>query len=115
MSRALARSPRAAAIATSCRRISLFASRSRIVSAVCCAPAMLPHAVLDCGDLHERGALLPLRFDAIGCLARARQIFGGNLREHDVVQHPVAESRLANLLDRCQSQVDRAIGWQSRR
>ena len=64
----------------------------------------------DCGDLHERGALLPLRFDAIGCLARSRQIFSGNLREHDVVQHPVAERRLANLLDRCQSQVDRAIG-----
>lgn len=43
-------------------------------------------------------------------VARARQIFGRDLREHDVVQHPVAERRLADLLDRSERLMNRAIG-----
>ena len=65
---------------------------------------------LDRGDLRERCALLPLRFDSVRRLARAGEIFGRDLREHDVVQHPVAKCRLADLRDGGERLVNRAIG-----
>ncbi len=67
-------------------------------------------AQLNRRDLHERRALLPLRFDSIRRLARAGEIFGRDLREHDVVQHPVAKCGLANLRDGGERLVNRSIG-----
>ena len=105
----------AAEIATSCRRISLFASRSRICSGQLLRAGNVAGTQLDRGDLRERCALLPLRFDSVRRLARAGEIFGRDLREHDVVQHPIAKCRLADLRDCGERLVNRAVAGGRRR
>ena len=84
-------------------------------AAVCCAPATLPArswTVAICTSAAPCCRFASIRF----AVSRApSEIVSRDLREHDVVQHPVAKGRLADLLDRGERLVNRAVGGGLRR